>query len=343
MTRPSTTAELRALVAQIPDPPASVDEAAIAHALDDEVAWLESAEARASLAVDVYWPKGRSPWWSMLLLHELGATARIPSRIVDALVDGLRRMPLYTFPIAESDWPPGIVDRARASMCHCALGCIDQLLTASGVDVDRALPWFAPWYARYQMADGGYNCDESAYFVTDEIPSSMVGTIAPFEAMLGRAPSEACDRAAAFLVARQLRLGSSTRHNADERISAERWGELCFPRFYFYDVLRGLAALVRWAILRARPLPLGAIADVVGHLAERFPDGRVRIGRAPIDGMQTRAPDADGNWVRRPADLGPLLVLVSRPGSESAPLTRRWAAARRDLLTLVDAGQITDG
>jgi len=311
--------------------------------VDDEVAYLESDEALRSLAVDVYWPKWRSPWWSMLLLHELGATARIPQRVVGALVDGLRRFPLHIFPIAEHDWPPGVVDRARASMCHCALGCVDQLLTACGVDGERALPWFTPWYARYQMADGGYTCDESAYLVADETPSSMVGTIAPFEAMLLRPPSEACDRAAAFLIARQLRLGSSTRHNAEEREAAARWSELCFPRFYFYDVLRGLSALVRWATLRGRTLPRQAVEPVFALLEARFPDGRVRIGRAPIDDKLTRAPGPDGGaWIRRPAELSPLLVAVSRPGDESAALTQRWAETRRAYRALADAGQLTD-
>ena len=38
-----------------------------------------------------------------------------------------------------------------------------QVLAASGIDVERALPWIKPWFVRYQMADGGLNCDEAAY------------------------------------------------------------------------------------------------------------------------------------------------------------------------------------
>jgi len=275
----------------------------------------------------------------MLLLHELGLTERIPHRVVSAMVDSLAAMPLKIFPIHAEEWPPD-ADRRLASNCHCAIGCIDQLLAAKGVDVDHALPWFAPWYTRYQMADGGYNCDESAYLVTDECPSSMVGTVAPFEALLRRPPSDTCDRAAAFLIERQLVRGSSTRHNASERKSAESWGALCFPRFYFYDVLRGASALIHWASAHGRSLPERAIAPVIQGLVAQHPDGIVRLGRAAFEGKATFAQE-DGTWSRRPAFEGSLLTRVSRPGTASPALTRRWAETRQELLKLIDAGQLT--
>lgn len=216
------------------------------------------------------------------------------------------------------------------------------MLAACGVDVDRALPWVAPWFTRYQMADGGYNCDERAYLVVDECPSSMVGTIAPFEALIRRGPSAACDRAAAFLVERELRLGSPTHHNAEERIAATHWTEPCFPRFYFYDVLRGAAALVRWASVHGRTLPRRALAPVVEHLVAGFPDGVVRVGRVAFAGKLTHAPDAEGRWSRRPATVPPLLAAVSPVGAASPALTRQWATTRRELIALIDGGQITD-
>src|SRR5262249_2697179 len=150
------------------------------------------------------------------------------------------------------------------SMCHCALGSIYQVLTACGVDVDAALPWIKPWFVRYQMADGGLNCDSTAYLVEDECPRSMVGTVAPCEAMLlsrGTPEQEAfVERAARFLMERRLMLGSATVHNAEERAAQVLWLAPCFPRFYFYDVLRGLTALARWAERSGRTIPLAAIA-----------------------------------------------------------------------------------
>ena len=326
-------AALRDCLAAIPDAEPA-EPAAVARAIDDEVAYLASDEAMASLARDTYWPKWRSPWWSMVLLDELGAAARIPGRAAAAMVAGLDALPLHTFPLRDEDWPAG-ADRARDASCHCALGCIDRVLVGCGVDVERALPWIAAWYPRYQLADGGYNCDELAYRVTDECPSSMVGTIAPLEAMTRRASSPVCDRAAAMVLGRALVRGSATRHNAEERVAAERWGELCFPRFYFYDTLRGLAAVVAWATAHGRTLPLAAVAPTVTALATRSPDGTLRVERRAIAGKAGWSCDATGAWVRQPTTTWPLLEAVSQPGAVSPALTRQWQATRQGLLAFV--------
>jgi hypothetical protein len=333
-----TLAALRALVARVPHAEL-IESADTLQAIDFEVAYLESRDAIDSIAANPYWPKWTGPWWSLMLLNELGVTDRIPKRTVSAMVDALDALPVHDFPSRPEAWPPG-VDPDEAP-CHCQVGNMDQLLAACGVDVERALPWFSTWYARHQMADGGYNCDDSAYLVQDECPSSMVGTIAPFEAMLLRPPSDACDRAAAFLVERGLRRGSPTRHNAKERQAAEAWSALCFPRFYFYDVLRGASALIHWASVHERKLPLSAVAPVIEQLATQFPDGVVRVGRVGFEGISTRVLEGD-TWVRRPALVGSLLERVSRPGAASPMLTRRWASTRRELLELIDRGQVSE-
>ena len=328
-----TIAELRRALLGVPHPePPPIDDALI----ETSVAYLGSDAARRSVEADTYWPKWDSPWWHMLLLFELGEARRIPARIVDDMVRGLDALPLHIFPIHPADSPPG-TDKSRGSSCHCALGSIHQVLTACGVDVAAALPWVEPWFARYQMADGGANCDETAYLV-DECASSMVGTIAGFEAMLAREPSDHVERAAGFLIERRLMHGSPSRHNAEERDAAPSWLLPCFPRFYFYDVLRGLAALVRWADGRARPLPVDAVAGVVAHLVAAFPDGVVRLQRQPYAGKRTLTRVGDA-WVRgEPATTFPLLDATSALGRACPVLTRQWSAARRGLIRLVDAG-----
>lgn len=332
-------AELRALLAAIPD--VTLDEpAAVARAIDAEVAYLASDEALASLARDTYWPKWRSPWWSMVLLDELGHAARIPARAAAAMVAGLDALRLHTFPIRADEWPAG-ADKARDASCHCAVGSIDRVLTRCAIDVPAALPWIAAWYPRYQLADGGYNCDEAAYLVTDECPSSMVGTVAPLEAMTARAASAVADRAAAMVLGRALVRGSATRHNAEERVAAASWGALCFPRFYFYDALRGLAAVVAWAAAHGHALPLAAVASAIAALAARAPDGVLRVERSAVVGKQGWAPDAAGAWSRQPTTTWPLLDLVSQPGAVSPGLTRQWQATRRDLATLLARDQLT--
>ncbi len=335
-----TTDELRASLLAIPD--AEVPRsAAIADGIAQAVAYLDSDVAVASIEADTYWPKWHSPWWQMTMLWELGEAARIPQRSVAAMVKGLDALRLHTFPIREEEWPAG-ADRKRDTSCHCALGTIDQVLTACGVDVDAALPWIEPWYARYQMRDGGYSCDEEAYLVEHECPSSMVGTVALFEALLRRGPSETADRAAAFLVERELRLGSPTVHNAEEREMAPRWLELASPRFYFYDVLRGSSALVRWAASQRRTIPARAIVRVVDHLVATSPDGIVRVGRRPFAGIGTLAREADGTWKRQPvAPTFALVDAVSVVGQPSEVLTAEWRATRHALVGLIDDGLVS--
>jgi hypothetical protein len=327
---------LRARLIAIPD--AEVSE----HlgALDASVAYLESDAALASIAEDSYWPKWDGPWWHMVLLWELGEARRIPARAVRAMVASLDALPMHTFPIRPGDLPPHL-HPARHASCHCALGSIDQVLAACGVDVDAELPWIRPWFERYQMRDGGLNCDETAYLVEDECPSSMVGTIAPFEALLRRGPSEPLDRAAQFLIERELVRGSDTRHNADERESAKAWLAPAFPRFYCYDVLRGTTALVRWATRFSRTIPLRALEPAVTHLATISADGVVRVGRQAYAGRGTWRAGPDGTWRREPlAPTFSLLDAVSRVGAPSARLTAEWRATREQLVALIDAGLV---
>ncbi|HEY5936572.1 MAG TPA: hypothetical protein VIU61_18110 [Kofleriaceae bacterium] len=331
-----TAKELRQLLAGIPDPP--VLPAAPPELIEDSARYLASDAARRSLEADTYWPKWNSPWWNMLLLCELEEQHRIPQRAIDQMISGLNALKLQIFPIAEADRPPG-TDPHRDSSCHCALGCMHKVLTACGIDVARALPWIEPWFVRYQMTDGGANCDESAY-LADECASSMVATIAPFEAMLAVPATAFLDRAASFLIERRLMDGSSSRHNAEEREATASWLEPCFPRFYFYDVLRGLSALVRWAVKLDRSLPIDAIAGVTAHLASSFPDGVVRLQRRAFEGRMTLAV-VEGVWTRgQPASRFPLLEAVSEVGRPCPILTSSWAEARTGLLQLVDAGRI---
>jgi hypothetical protein len=337
---------LRARLSWVPAP-ALPPSAAIEQAIDHSVRYLASAEALASIAADTYWPKWHSPWWHMVLLHELGEARRIPERVALAMVDGLSALPIRIFPIHPGDAPSGS-DPHRDSSCHCALGCMYQVLSTCGIDVDAVLPWVKPWFVRYQMADGGLSCDATAYLQADECPSSMVGTVAPFEAMLCGAPGTWTSdqrtflaRAARFLIERRLVLGSQTRHNAEERDAQAAWLLPCRPRFYLYDVVRGLGALVRWAEASEAALPRHAVTPAVEHLVAAFPDGVIRLQRHAFAGVTTMLRTADGTWVRRqPATSFPLLEATSTIGAACPYATREWTAARQGLLRLIDAGRL---
>ena len=291
----------------------------------DAIAYLGSEEAAQSLQANAYWPKWNSPWWQMALLYEMGAADIIPKTAVAGMTKAIQAQ-LAPFFFSE-DAPSGL-DPALNLPCHCQLGNIYQILAACGVDMDQALPWARPWFLRYQMPDGGLNCDESAYRSSPPA-SSIVGTIAPLEAVLyfARRPLTAeeeqfLDRGAHCLLARQLRHGCSVEHNAEERLDEEKWLKPCFPRFYLYDVLRGLRFVLRWSEALKRPLPADAIVEVVAHLCKVSSDGTVRIGRLSYEGVGTRERNPSGEWVRAErASRFPLLDEVSSIGQVSPYLT----------------------
>lgn len=305
----------------------------IDQAIAKSVRYLGSQAARQSIAQDHYWPKWDSPWWHMLLLHEMGETRRIPQSIVEKMIRALGESPVKIFPYQDSDIPRGML--IARTHCHCSMGSIYQVLSAWGVDVDTELPWIRPWFLRYQLPDGGLTCDNGAYLIKDDCPSSMVGTISPFEAILlyAKQPWTAeeqsfVDRAAGFLIQRQLVLGSRSKHNQEEQLQEANWLKLCFPRFYFYDILRGLNALLIWSEKTGRALSKDTIAPAFQSLATRFPDGKVIKERESFAGRQTLAFE-NGHWVHpRPAARFALLDATSRVGEESIYLSRQWAGCR---------------
>lgn len=297
----------------------------------ESMAYLTSAAAVKALNEDAYWPKWNSPWWHMLLLHEMGQTQHIPKLAIDQYVAALNRMPLKIFPILAGEMPPGL-DPYRESMCHCQLGNVYQVLAKWGLNVDEELPWIRPWLLGYQMADGGMSCDNGAYLIKDESASSMVGTIAAFEAILLYTPrawtaeeTAFLNRAAQFLMGRRLMEGSSTQYNSSERVSALDWQKLCFPRFYFYDILRGLSALTTWSEKTGRPVPAEALEGAVKYISNCFPDGHLFIERQAFAGTNSITRSSSGEWPRgQPASFFPLLNSVSVVGEVSPFLSQEW-------------------
>jgi hypothetical protein len=232
---------------------------AIEHAIDESVRRLDSPWVDECLALDPYWPKWDSPWWHMVLLWEMGLVERIPRRAADQMAQAVDAFYLHWFPLVESEVPPGL-DPLQRVMCHCGLGIMYQVLRAAGVDIDAAWPWTRPWFAKYQLPDGGWNCDEAVY--TKEVKhSSVLSTVAVLEALLtcddlSDEEERMIDHAAEYMLARRLAYSLS---KGGALIEAE-WLVPVFPHFYDYDVLRGHACLKKWAARRGRsrrwrPLP----------------------------------------------------------------------------------------
>ena len=270
----------------------------------------------------------------MLLLHELGEARRIPRARRRRDGRGPRtRCRCTSSRSTRATRRPGSI-RTATSSCHCALGCMVPVLDGvrrrrrSRAAVGRSRGSCA---TRWRTAAS--TATRRAYLVTDECPSSMVGTIAPFEAMLrarrSASSARSVDRAARFLD--RARAGRAARrrvHNAEEREAAPAWLPPCFPRFYFYDVLRGLGrarALGRGdAAKRCRVRAVAGVVDAPRRA--RSPTASCALQRQRATPARRPSLRATARARAQPASSFPLLEAASALGE---PVRRPHAAVVR--------------
>jgi hypothetical protein len=294
--------------------------------LSESICYLDSRRARESLKVDPYWPKWDSPWWHMTLLWELGLARSIPESAVYGMVEILKTHYHLLMPFKNEDLPAG-VDPHRGVPCHCAVGTMHQVLMACGAAVDEEVPWMRAWLLSYQLPDGGLNCFGQAYAGSRK--SSIVSTLPALEAILLGTPRP-------FTEAEQSFLDDGARYLLNHRLFKslsgqtinEDWLKPCFPRFYEYDVLRGLTFLARWSRLRNKDLPLPPITEAVAAVERASQDEEIIIGRLAYAGARSLDRQPDLSWKGGPAALFPLLEEVSEIGSASASLTQCWTEIR---------------
>jgi hypothetical protein len=297
-------------------------------ALRETIDHLASDAGIAAIAADPYWPKWNGPWWRMTLLWEMGLAEIIPERAVRAMVTGLNEHYLRYFPVAENDLPPG-KDVYRHSACHCMIGTIFQVLHACGVRVDDEIPWLREWIMKYQLADGGWNCDNGVTRC-----SSFVSTLPPAEAILNCTdrpftPEEknCLDRTAAYLLERRLAHSRSKNSLIDPE-----WLIPCFPRFYWYDVLRGLIFLTRWAVKTGAVLPADNLQEARAALDEYFSRENPLPRRSQLTARTLRL--AGTEWKKQPAAGSfPLLDLSAQSEIGGARLREEWENTQRFFTT----------
>jgi hypothetical protein len=194
-----------------------------------------------------------------------------------------------------------------------------QVLVAAGVDPYARLPWVREWFARYQIADGGWNCDEGAY-LRPTPRSSFLSTLPVLEALLlvpdrTRDEDVMLDRGARYLLSRALCRSLSKGTLADPS-----WLVPTFPRFYFYDVVRGLSFVRRWAALRGVSVPADAPREAMAAVEAYVRDGKVVVGQRAWTDARAEPGQPKGN-----ASTFALLERVSVIGEASPWLTRQWA------------------
>ncbi|CAM4181249.1 hypothetical protein [Saccharibacillus endophyticus] len=255
-------------------------------------------------------------WRHMAALYEIGEVRRIPESAIVQAKHLLRTRVWPVFVIRDSDAPAREEDLDRWDCCHCELAVFYQILAAYGCDVDTEMPWIREWLLKNQLPDGGLNCDPDAYLHSRK--SSIVSTLPPLEAILRHTHRPFTEREKAFLDggARYLiehRLVCSKR--SGEVINGA-WLKPCFPRFFEYDLLRGLSFVTEWSQKRGKPLPDGFVEQALARVADYSDGENIRIGR--------QVWDPEGEWG---GETFGLLEALPRIGETSEQLSRELKAS----------------
>ena len=292
--------------------------------------FLNSEEALGSIDRDPYWPKWDSPWWHMSALFEMGLSDLIPSNVIDRMIMRMDARYLKIFPIHEHELPEGI-DYYTRIPCHCQLGNMYQILRSHRKDIDQLLPWIRPWFLKYQLPDGGLNCEDDAYRIS--MKSSIASSLPVFEAMMMVAEeSELTEQEVAFL---ERGVAYVVAHRLVYKTSGEIMDadflKLQFPRYYSYDILRGLSFLARWKQKFSTTnceLSLAVdkiIEDGIASVEGLMYDGKLSVMRSDLFDRRTRDVDETGEFtVVKPVTLFPLLEAIGKVGQPSAYLTWQY-------------------
>ncbi len=138
------------------------------------------------------------------------------------------------------------------------------------------------------------------------------------------AEDAALDAGAAYLLARRL-FRSVSKGGA---VMDPAWLRLAFPRFYEYDVLRGLAFVAAWSRLRGKSLPETAVAEAAAAVRVHETPAGVAPQRRAWEGAGTLMAGPAWTWAPGAAAAFPLLTAVGVPGVADPSLTRQWRACR---------------
>lgn len=295
----------------------------------ESIDYLNSPEALRSIEQDPYWPKWNSSWWHMVLLHEMGRPDLIPRKAAEALLLAMSKK--YPAIYLEKDFPAG-TDPFRDVSCFCAMGTMRLVMESLGLPFHGHLPWVRDWIIQYALPDGGLNCHPH-YFAHPEPASSMVATVSVLESIIfsklqpNSAEMRFVEKGIENLLTRELRLAYPGHHsNLEEKEDESDWLKLSFPRFYFYDILRGLNVVTAYSQRFKKTIPQDKIRWVQEYLHTKFPDGNLRIGRQAWKPVRTLKQNDSGEWnFPFPSEPFSLLEKVSRLGDISPALSRQWA------------------
>lgn len=280
-------------------------------AIHDSIAYLESPAAESDVARDPYWPKWNSPWWHMHCLREIGLAHLIPKNLLHRLFHTMNTCYLPGFPFSEADLPAD-ADPYRSTQCHCQKGCFVQLAIDCQENIDDVMTDAIHWFAQYQLPDGGLNCDNEAY-LRERPVSSFVSSAPVLEALLecellgAKIPEGIVDRVAQYFIDRKLHRSLRTGQSAQPA-----WCQNIFPRFYEYDLLRGVEALTEWMHRREKKIDAEWFKETVALIFNAEDSSASGGGMRTHHDSFSIHPQPDGHWTNGRSTSFPLLDLLSR-------------------------------
>lgn len=279
-------------------------------AIEDSIRFLDSSP-NLEVSGEYSRHKWNGAWWHMAALYEMGEVKKIPESAIVQAKYLLETQVWQTFIISPNDHPTSERDKIKMDCCHCELAVYYMILKAYGCDLDKELPWIREWLLKYQLPDGGLNCDPDAYLHSHK--SSIISTLPPLEAILWHTNRDFTEQEAVFLDegARYLIEHRLVCSKHDGSIINTEWLKPCFPRFFEYDILRGMSFLAEWSRRRNKALPGKLLIEGLERLKPFIEAGSVRIGRQVFD--------PQGPWA---GDTFPLLEALARIGDVSPYLTR---------------------
>ncbi len=234
---------------------------------------LASEQASMMIERDVYWPKWDSPWWYFLLLEETERLSDVPVETFKELLVCADRQYLHVFPVREEDAPEDI-NAYTEVLCFCFLGSLMRLASKVDFDVFAWLPWAKDWIKRYQLPDGGYNCDDAAY--TGSGKGSLISTTVMLEGMLAYVKytgnydefGKNIERAVSYLLKHHIYMSTK-----GEPIEGTDWDKIIFPRLYEFDFSRGLEAVLDFVLQTGKKVRRVNMEKAIALLKQKIESG----------------------------------------------------------------------
>jgi hypothetical protein len=234
---------------------------------------LAGEQAKMMIERDVFWPKWDSPCWYFQLLEETNQLDEVSLDTFKELLMVADRQFLHEFPVSEEEVPENLNPYTEI-LCFCFLGSLMRLSAKLDFDIFAWLPWAKAWINRYQLPDGGYNCDEAAYFGSGK--GSIISTTVMLEGMLAYVKyndnydefGENIEKAVSYLLKHHIYL------NLDgQEIAGVQWDKIIFPRFYEFDFSRGLEVVLDFVLQTGKKVRRKNMEKAIELLHEKIAKG----------------------------------------------------------------------